>query len=403
MGRSKSFSKYITYGAVYILLSVVAFFMLFPFLFMFMTSFKEAKDVFNYPPRLLPYAKEVIEVDGESLPLYSIEVDGVPREFVLMESGIKVGVYAEPSNLEVEVERSTKEVRPTGGFMNTQKVTIDGEEQTLYDIELDGEVIPMILVRQTTIGRFVDRQNPEIEVLQNVRLSQPVEQVAFRPQNYQDVLELQRLDRSFTNTILVTLLVVVGQVVTSVLGGYAFARLRFPGRDQIFIFYLGTIMIPFVVLIIPMYQLMVAIGWVDRLASLIVPWIFTAYGTFLMRQFFLSIPKELEEAALIDGASRLTILWRIIVPISMPAIATQATFTFLYAWNSFIWPLIIINTGNTDNHVLTLALMVLKGRAAESPNLVMAGAAIAVLPPMLIFIFAQRYFVEGVASSGLKG
>ncbi len=403
MGRSKGFSKYLTYGAVYILLSVVAFFMLFPFLFMFMTSFKDAKDVFNYPPRLLPYAKEVVEVDGESLPLYSIEVEGEPREFVLMESGIKVGVYAPPDNLEVEVERSTKEVRPTGGFMNTQKITIDGEEQILYDIELDGEAIPMILVRETTIGRFTDRENPDIEVFQNVRLSTPVEQVAFRPQNYQDVLELQRLDRSFTNTILVTLLVVIGQVVTSVLGGYAFARLRFPGRDQLFIFYLGTIMIPFVVLIIPMYQLMVAIGWVDRMASLIVPWIFTAYGTFLMRQFFLSIPKELEEAALIDGASRLTILWRIIVPISMPAIATQATFTFLYAWNSFIWPLIIINTGNTDNHVLTLALMVLKGRAAESPNLVMAGAAIAVLPPMLIFIFAQRYFVEGVASSGLKG
>ena len=127
MVRSKS-TKYITYGAVYILLSVVAFFMLFPFLFMFMTSFKETKDVFNYPPRLLPYAKEVVEVDGEELPLYSIEVDGQPREFVLMESGIKVGVYAAPDNLEVEVERSTKEIRPTGGFMNTQKVVIDGEE-----------------------------------------------------------------------------------------------------------------------------------------------------------------------------------------------------------------------------------------------------------------------------------
>ncbi|MBA3530928.1 MAG: carbohydrate ABC transporter permease [Ardenticatenales bacterium] len=273
----------------------------------------------------------------------------------------------------------------------------------LYNIELDGQVVPMILQSRSTLGRFIDPENLRVQELQNVRLSKPVESITAHPENYGEVLALQNLSRSLTNTILVTILVVVGTVVTSVLGGYAFARLQFPGRDKIFLMYLGTLMIPFVVLIIPMYQLMVLMGWANTMAALIIPWIFSAYGTFLMRQFFLSIPKELEEAALIDGASRLTILWRIIVPISMPAIATQATFTFLYAWNSFFWPLVIINTGNTNNHVLTLALNVLQGRAAESPNLVMAGAAIAVLPPMLIFIFAQRYFVEGVATTGLKG
>ena len=147
-------------------------------------------------------------------------------------------------------------------------------------------------------------------------------------------------------------------VLASVLGGYAFARLRFPGRDNLFLVYLGTIMIPFVVLIIPLYRLMVLIGWVDNLASLVLPWVFTAYGTFLMRQFFITIPKELEEAALIDGASRLEILRRIFIPASVPALATQATFTFLYAWNSFLWPLIVINTANEKNHVLTLALSI---------------------------------------------
>ncbi|NJN18432.1 MAG: carbohydrate ABC transporter permease [Oscillochloris sp.] len=202
--------------------------------------------------------------------------------------------------------------------------------------------------------------------------------------------------------MLVTILVVLGQVITSVLGGYAFARLRFPGRDGLFLVYLGTIMIPFVVLIIPMYQLMVIIGWVDRIAALILPWIFTAYGTFLMRQFFLSIPKDLEEAALMDGASRFRILWQVFVPLAGPAIATQATFTFLYAWNSFVWPLVVINTGNFDNQVLPLSLMVLQGRAADSPNLVMAGTTIAVALPLLIFVLAQRYFVEGIATSGLK-
>ncbi|HUM72406.1 MAG TPA: carbohydrate ABC transporter permease, partial [Chloroflexota bacterium] len=224
-----------------------------------------------------------------------------------------------------------------------------------------------------------------------------------RPQNYQDVVELQGIDRSLTNTILVTLAVVLGTLTTSVLGGYAFARLRFPGRDNLFVLYLGTMMIPFVVLVTPMYQLMVYIGWVDNMVALIVPWIFSAYGTFLMRQFFLTIPKEIEEAAVMDGASRLQILWRIFVPASTPALATLTTFTFLYAWNSFFWPLVIINTGNTANHVLTLSLNVLRGRASDSPNLILAGAAIAILPPMLIFIFGQRFFVESATSSGVKG
>ncbi|PJF22888.1 MAG: sugar ABC transporter permease, partial [Phototrophicales bacterium] len=166
---------------------------------------------------------------------------------------------------------------------------------------------------------------------------------------------------------------------------------------------LGSIMIPFVVLIIPIYRLMVVIGWQNRIVSLIVPWIFSAYGTFLMRQFFISIPKEIEEAALMDGASRFRILWTIFVPLSRPAIATLAIFSFLYAWNSFLWPLLIIGEGNVDNHVLTLSLIRLSNSFADQPNMVLTGAAVAILPPILIFILAQRYFIEGVATSGLKG
>lgn len=403
MWKRGDLRRYLGYGLVYLLLTTVAFFMIFPFLFMFLTSFKDAKDVFNYPPRLLPYEQQTVLLDGEPRPLYRIEVDGAPRIFALVQSGIRIGTYAPPDRPGQTIERSQSEVRPTGGFTTPETIVVDGEERPLFDVEVDGQVVPMILISQTTQGRFVNPERPSETRLQNVRLSEPVETVTARPENYREVLDLQSLDRSLTNTILITLLVVMGQVITSVLGGYAFARLNFPGRDNLFLFYLGTLMIPFVAYIIPMYQLMVAIGWVDRLASLIVPFVFTAYGTFLMRQFFLSIPAELEEAALIDGASRMRILWRIVVPLSLPAIATQATFTFLYAWNSFIWPLVIINTGNADNHVLTLALSVLSGRAADSPNLVMAGAAIAILPPMVVFILAQRYFVEGVASAGLKG
>ena len=158
-----------------------------------------------------------------------------------------------------------------------------------------------------------------------------------------------------TNTILVTILIVGGTLFTSIMGGYAFSRIRFAGRDKIFVAYIGSIMIPFVVLIVPLFRLMVALGWVDTLGSLVWPFLFNAYGTFLMRQFFVSIPvswkRPLSSTVPAAGPS----LWKIFVPLAWPAIATLATFMFLYAWNSFIWPLVSINLANSDDYVLTLA------------------------------------------------
>jgi len=390
---------------IYVVLTVFAFLMLFPFIFMLATSFKEPKDTFRYPPRLLPHV--VLTTDAldtaEPLPLYHIEIDGEKREMALVESNIRVGLFAPPDDLAQTVELPLTAVDPVGGFVNQQRVTIDGQEYPLYAMTVAGETREVVQVGQTALGRFVDPADPTVEVLRNVRLSEPVEQLTAHPENYQEVVALQNMDRSLSNTILVTLAVVLGTLATSVVGGYAFARLQFPGRDNLFVIYLGTIMIPFVVLVTPMYQLMVAIGWVDKIVALIVPWIFSAYGTFLMRQFFITIPREIEEAALIDGASRLQILWRIFLPASTPALATLTTFTFLYAWNSFFWPLVVINTGNVQNHVLTLSLNVLRGRASDSPNLILAGAAIAILPPMLIYILGQRFFVESATSSGVKG
>jgi len=404
--KSYRFIRFLSNFGVYFVLTFFALIMLFPFLYMLSTSFKIPADTFRYPPRMLPRDPVTIQVDGyeEPLPLYIVEVNGVRKEYVLTKSNIKAGIYAPANDQTNTVERFLSEVKPTGGVMNQQKIIVNGEEFKLFDVEVDGQVIPMILVKQTTVGEFIDPQNPESEpVFQNVRLSEPVENVSWHPENYKEVIELNNLGRALTNTALVTILVVLGQLVTSVFGGYAFARLKFPGRDTVFVLYLGTIMIPFVMLIVPLYQLMVLIGWTDRLASLIIPWIFTAYGTFLMRQHFITFPKEIEEAALLDGASRFAILKDIIIPASVPALATQATFTFLYAWNSFIWPLVIINVGNEKNHVLTLALNVLRGRASDTPNLILAGAAIAIVPPLIVFILGQRFFVESVTGSGVKG
>ena len=403
--QSYRFLQFLNKFLVYFVLTFFALVMIFPFAYMLATSFKIPADTFRYPPRMLPRNPETIVVDGydEPLPLYFVDVDGVQKEYALAQSNIKIGTYAPADNLTSTVERYLTEVKPTGGATNQQKVEVNGEMEKLFDVEVDGQIIPMILVSQTTVGEFVDPQNPENKVFQNVRLSEPVETFGGHPENYTEVIELNNMARALTNTALVTILVVVGQLLTSVVGGYAFARLRFPGRDTVFVFYLGTIMIPFVMLIVPLYQLMVLIGWTNRLAALIIPWIFSAYGTFLMRQHFITFPKEIEEAALLDGASRLQILWQILIPASVPALATQATFTFLYAWNSFFWPLVIINVGNEKNHVLTLALNVLRGRASDTPNLILAGAAIAIVPPLIVFILGQRFFVESVASSGVKG
>ena len=171
---------------------------------------------------------------------------------------------------------------------------------------------------------------------------------------------------------------------------------------KIFLAFLGSTMIPFVVLIIPLFRLMVSLGWANTLGSLVWPFIFNAYGTFLMRQFFASIPKDLEEAAFIDGAKRWKVLWSIFVPLSWPAIATLATFMFLYAWNSFIWPLVTINGANSDDFVLTIALQTLGGQAGEGPNLIFAAIVLSVTIPFTVFVFAQKYFVESAASSGIK-
>ncbi len=382
---------------LYLALGGFGLIMLFPFAVVAFGSLKETSDIFRFPPRLLPYSQETAEIDGEEMPLYIVE--GEQR--VLVET-VAVGLFAPPDDLDAIVTVATDDVERRGGFLDTETVEVDGEELPLFDVPIDGETVPMVQRGSTTQGRFAAVDDPSNLVSANVRTAERADSLAIQPENYRRVTELQNLDRSLTNTVLVTLLVVGGTVLTSILGGYAFARIEFPGRDAMFLVYIGSIMVPFVILIIPLYQLMVALGWVNSLASLVFPFVFNAYGTFLIRQFFISIPKDLEEAAIVDGASRWKILWRIFVPLSMPAIATLSTFMFLYAWNSFIWPFIVIGAGNQDNHVLTVSLQQLGGRAAETPNLVLAGVMIAIAVPVTVFVLAQRYFVENVATSGIK-
>ncbi len=398
LSRKSRRRKYLGWAGIYLILGFFAMAMIFPFIYMFFTALKESSDVFRYPPRVLPYEASTTEVDGEQLPLFVIEsADGEERTMVLVESGVEAGLFAPESDLEATVAVPLEFATDTG-----RTVTVDGEVLGIWTVTYGGESADLVLLRGTAVGRFADPDDPSIVGYAIVRTAEPAEQLTAKWSNFSEVLDIRDFDKAITNTVLVTVLVVTGSLFTSIMGGYAFARMKFPGRDQLFVGYLGSIMIPFIVLIIPLFQIVVTLNWNNTLAGLVWPFIYTAYGTFLMRQFFVSIPKDLEEAAYIDGASRWRILWTIFVPLSWPAIATLATFQFLYAWNSFIWPLVVIDAGNTESFVLTLALSILGGQGADQPQLIFAGVALAVVIPLLVFVSAQRYFVENVASSGIK-
>jgi multiple sugar transport system permease protein len=209
--------------------------------------------------------------------------------------------------------------------------------------------------------------------------------------------------RVFLNSLLVATATTLGQLVICSMSGYAFARLRFFGRDVLFYTYLATLMVPFAVTVTPLFIIVRSLGWTNSYAGLIVPVMFSAFGTFLMRQFFLSLPRELEEAATIDGASTLTTFLRVIVPISGPPFATLGIFSFMASWNSFLWPLLIVS--DRKYMTLPLALSTLHGLYPGQTewNLIMAGTVISVLPMILVFLLAQRWVVEGMTASGLKG
>lgn len=208
--------------------------------------------------------------------------------------------------------------------------------------------------------------------------------------------------RTFANTVLFAVCIVFGQGLVTTMGGYGFARLKFPARDPLFLAYLGTMMIPSQVTMIPAYIVVVKLGWQNSYEGLIIPILASgAFGTFLFRQFFKQIPDELSDAAFIDGASHLTIFARLFIPLSKPALVAYGIITLLTAWNMFVWPLIIIQSEQL--WVLTLSLSILQGELGSQMNVLMAGVTLSILPLLLLYIFGQRLFVEGVTMTGLKG
>jgi multiple sugar transport system permease protein len=219
--------------------------------------------------------------------------------------------------------------------------------------------------------------------------------------NYPQSLQALPFGQAYINSTYIATIVVVSVLLTSSMAGYSFARIRFPGRNILFVLFLATLMVPFQLTIIPLFIVMRNIGWLDTHLALIVPAsLFSAVGVFLMRQFILGIPLELEEAAIVDGASRWTLFWRVIFPLLRAPLAALGIFTFIGQWNSFFYPLIFLSSPNL--FTVQLLLNQFRGEYLTQWTLVMAASTIAVGPILIVYILLQRQIIQGIATTGLK-
>jgi multiple sugar transport system permease protein len=219
--------------------------------------------------------------------------------------------------------------------------------------------------------------------------------------SYNKLFTLLNIGGMFLNSLFVAVVTTAGQVLTSSMAAYAFARMRWRGRDIVFALYLVTLMVPAQVTIVPLFILMRLLGWVNTYQALILPGLFSAFGTFLLRQSLLTVPREIEEAAFLDGATHWTVFARVVMPLVKPGLATLTVFSFMGSWNAYLWPLFVAR----QDSMLTLpvGLARLHGQYLTQWNLVMAGAVISIIPILIVYLFAQRAFVRGIALSGLKG
>ena len=220
--------------------------------------------------------------------------------------------------------------------------------------------------------------------------------------NFTDTFSFAPLHLYALNTLLIAIAHVFGATIVSALAAYAFARLRAPGGNLIFMVVLSTMMVPWVVTLIPLYILFARFNWIDTFYPLTIPVMLgTPFYIFLLRQFFLTLPQEMSEAAIVDGADHLTIWWRIAMPNAQPALATAAVFSFIFAWNDFLGPLIFLNS--RDKYTLALGMQVFLTEHTAEWGLLMAASTMTVFPIIVLFFFAQKQFIQGIALTGIKG
>jgi multiple sugar transport system permease protein len=330
----------LTGTAVYASLVLLSCLFLLPFFWMLSASLKTEASVHEYPPRLIPSEAVLVERDGQTF--------------------------------------RAADWRAANG--RTHRVLLIDESPDGYVIESDGLLF--------TVPRG------EVQVAREVNA---------RWENYPEAWTSRPFTRYTINSVIITLSCIFGQVLSASLVAFGFARLRFPGRGPLFLVVLSTLMLPSQVTMMPQYLIFRSFGWIDTFLPLIVPSFLGggAFFIFLFRQFFMTLPRELDESARLDGASWFRVYWSILMPLSRPIIATVAVFAFIAHWNEFMGPLIYLNS--SENMTLALGLRVFQGAYGTYLHLLMAAATVALLPILVIFFAAQRYFVKSIVLTGLKG
>ncbi len=223
----------------------------------------------------------------------------------------------------------------------------------------------------------------------------------FQWSNYASVFAEIPFARFYWNSLLIAACVTLLQVLTSAMAAFSFSRLQWPGRDRVFLLYLSTMMLPGLVMMIPNYQIMISLGLVDTFVGLILPASFSAFGTFLLRQFMLAIPQSLDESAEIDGASKWRIFWDLIVPMSRPGLITLTIFTFMGNYNSFFWPLVMLKS--VERYTLPIGLLFFDSTQGQSTHLLMAAVTMSVVPMILLFVVLQKHLIKGIQLGAVKG
>jgi multiple sugar transport system permease protein len=282
--------------------------------------------------------------------------------------------------------------------------TADGQSYDIYKVPIDGQVRQLAIVKK---GRerstFVDPADPGTQIVWDGRWRTLERVWRFSPHwsNYGEAWETIRFGRLFLNTFLIGIIGTIGTLISSTLVAYGFSRFRIPGKNILFIILVGTIILPPQVTLVPTYAMFSRIGWTGTWLPLLVPHFFAnAYNVFLLRQFFMNIPREMDEAAMIDGASPMRTLVSVILPQAVPALIAVSMFHFFFAWNDFFGPLIYL-VGQESLWPISVGMTYFNGQYSQMPHLIQATAIMALALPMLIFLLAQRVFMQGVVITGV--
>ncbi len=420
---------------IYLVLLAGSLTMVFPFIWMISTSFKSSLEVLAARVSLIPEAKKYIEVEGKPEQVefaLSLDLEG---EISAREGEIAGAIGSEIrgrtelratltntfSFLRLEIEKFFNRYRPPEAVEKRISALSDEADRRLRD-----SGIPEILSPPAR-ARFLDelerlRENLGRIAGQAVEPSRPVPVVIlagerrgevtavsrdriirrrFLWENFKKAWQAAPFARYFFNSVLVSVLVTIGQVITSALAAYAFARMKFPLKEPLFLLLLATMMIPSQVILIPNYAIISWLGWVNTYAALVVPFLGAVFGIYFMRQHFETLPQDLFDAASIDGCGRLRTLFQIVLPVSAPVILTVSLFTFIMIWNQLLWPLVMTNT--PEMRPLQVGLAVFNQESGTDWELLMAASTFSVLPLLVIFFLAQKHFVEGITRSGMKG